>query len=76
MSEDFADDRSFGLQSFELPCCGVERRLHDLAYEWPMGFAKFAVKARNANVGLVPSQFLSIMETAAGCPLRVIYCRI
>jgi hypothetical protein len=76
MSDDFSEDRSFKLQSFKLPCCGVLRRLHDLKYEWSMGFAKFAVKVRNANIGLVPSEFLSAMEAAAGCPLRVIYCGV
>jgi hypothetical protein len=76
MSDDLSEDRSFKLQLFKVPCCGTERRLHDLNYEWPMGFAKFAVKARNANIGKVSADYLTALESAVGCPLRVIYCRI
>jgi hypothetical protein len=76
MSDDLAEDHSFTLRPFKMPCCGVERRLHDLKYEWPMGFAKFTVKARDANIGLVPADYLAALESAAGCALRVIYCRI
>jgi len=75
MSDDFSADRSFKLQTFGLPCCGAARRLHDLKYEWPMGFARFAVKVRD-GIGRVPSDYLAAMEAAAGCRLRVIYCKI
>jgi hypothetical protein len=76
MSDDLTEDRSFKLQLFKLPCRGAERRLHDFKYEWPMGFAKFTLKARDANIGLLPTDYLASLECAAGCPLRVIYCRV
>ncbi len=33
-----------------LPCCGANTLLEDLRYEWPQGFARFVLEARNANM--------------------------
>jgi len=34
-----------------LPCCGAGSHLEELRYEWPQGFARFVLEARNANIG-------------------------
>lgn len=76
MDEDFGEAESFQLGNFKLPCCGAQRTLHELCYEWPQGFAKFSLEAMNPNIGKLPTHALADLESAAGCSLRVIYVHL
>jgi hypothetical protein len=58
-----------------LPCCGGTRSLNDLRYEWPTGFTRFRLEARNPNKrngdGVLPT-----LEQILGCRLRQIWAHI
>src|ERR1043165_8573352 len=41
----------FQALSVQLPCCSVHTSLNDLNYDWPAGFARFRLWARNASIG-------------------------
>ena len=71
MNEEF--ESGVLLKEIEVPCCRTKHTLHDLRYEWPMGFAKFSIEATNPNVGKLSPDQIASMEAALGCPLRVIY---
>jgi hypothetical protein len=66
----------FQLQKAPMPCCGVQRTLHELNYEWPQGFGRFGIEAMNPNIGRLDDKLKVEFEQILGCPLRVIYQRI
>src|SRR5687767_745794 len=49
MTDDYSD--GFTLAKYELPCCNTRHTLNELAYEWPQGFARFALDAMNPDIG-------------------------
>jgi len=56
------------------PCCGVVSSLNDLDYCWPAGFASFALRARNPNLGgFLPDYELELIAAALGCAARQVY---
>ena len=61
----------------ETPCCQDRTTLDGLRFGWPVGFARFALVARNTalrkNLGGDQKQTL---EAALGCPVRVILSRV
>ena len=57
-----------------LPCCGNVSSLNDVLYEWPTGFARFQLKARNPGKG-VEEATVHDLEEILGCPLRKIWAR-
>jgi hypothetical protein len=71
MDEDSGD--GFKLASYSTPCCGKECRLHELVYEWPQGFGRFALDAMNPNIGELEDQYKREFEKILGTKLRVIY---
>jgi hypothetical protein len=73
-------DKAFAAQFSELaltmPCCGLATDLNALRYDWPAGFARFALRARNPGIGgWLSAGDLSILENVAGCRLRQVYAR-
>jgi hypothetical protein len=74
MSEDY--DAGFRLAVYSLPCCLAEKNLHELSYEWPQGFGRFALDAMNPNIGRLTEVNRQEFEQILGTPLRVIYKRI
>src|SRR5262249_13741059 len=50
-----AMDRAYEKKNWDLtiklPCCGKGSSLNDLKYEWPAGFARFVLEARNPLMG-------------------------
>lgn len=46
---DVVNDRWSDLTDLDvvLPCCGVASNLNDLAYDWPLGFARFEISVLN-----------------------------
>jgi hypothetical protein len=59
-----------------MPCCGVSNTLHELVYEWPQGFGRFALEAMNPNIGILEDEHKKELEELLGTKLRVIYQHI
>jgi hypothetical protein len=53
------------------PCCGTTLSLNDLEYQWPAGFSRYVLEARNPSLGrgLEPAQ-VAQLESILGCRLR------
>ena len=71
MDEDYCD--GFRLTAYSMPCCGVSYTLHDLVYEWPQGFGRFALDAMNPGIGTLEAKDKQELEEILGTKLRVIY---
>lgn len=71
MEEDYED--GFKLDHYLTPCCGASRTLHELIYEWPQGFGRFAIEAMNPNIGMLDDVQKQVFEAILGTKLRVIY---
>jgi hypothetical protein len=57
-----------------MPCCAARLSLNDLAYSWPMGFARFTLEAINPTIGVeLPARLQRRLEAVLGCRLRVIW---
>lgn len=41
MSGQYSADHGFRLKPINAPCCGAMTTLNELAYEWPLGFARW-----------------------------------
>jgi hypothetical protein len=74
MDADYGD--GFVLARHATPCCGARHTLHELVYEWPQGFARFALEAMNPNIGKLEDRFKEELEGILGTKLRVIYQHI
>lgn len=75
MNEDFSDE-GFKLAEYPTPCCGANRTMHDLIYEWPEGLGRFSLQVMNANIGRLDEAYKTELEAIVGTPLRVIYQRV
>ena len=73
MGEDFGEDGDFKLKPMKLPCCGKDRTLHELRYNFTQGFTRFSLVTMNPNIGEMPKEGIAVFEKILGCPLRVIY---
>jgi len=72
MSTAFAN--SFSDLAVRTPCCKTHTSLSDLVYKWPVGFSRWSIEARNANIGgNIRSDQHSELESAVGCQLKVIH---
>jgi hypothetical protein len=59
------------------PCCEHATSLNELVWKPAAGFARFALEARNPNIGgSLPKQELSRVEDALGCTLRQVYAHL
>ena len=65
-------DKGFDLHAHAMPCCGVPLSLEKLVYEWPQGFARWMVSARNKGRGPLSADELATLEAVAGVPLIAI----
>jgi hypothetical protein len=74
MNEDYAD--GFKLATYPTPCCGADCTLHELVYEWPQGFGRFALDAMNPNIGKLEDRYRAEFEEILGTRLRIIYQHI
>lgn len=74
MDEDSGD--GFKLASYTTPCCGKKHTLHELVYDWPQGFARFALDAMNPDIGKLDDKYKRELEKILGTKLRVIYQHI
>lgn len=63
-------------RTITLPCCIRPIDLNDLMYEWPAGFAKFQLEARNPDPsGWLPGLSQLRLEQILGCKLRQVLTR-
>jgi hypothetical protein len=69
---DTASQTGFTDLSVNLPCCYARSSLNDLQYEWPAGFARFVLKARNPRADLDDGELKSL-EQVLKCKLRKIW---
>jgi hypothetical protein len=74
MDEDYCD--GFKLAAYATPCCSAKSTLHELVYEWPQGFGRFALDAMNPNIGKLEESCKRELEEILGTKLRVIYQHI
>ena len=74
MDEDYGE--GFKLAAYATPCCGASCTLHELVYEWPQGFGRFALDAMNPNLGNLEDRYKREFEEILGTKLRVIYQHI
>lgn len=69
-------NRNFPLDKRPMPCCAALHTLHELNYEWPQGFGRFAIEAMNPQIGEFSADLKTEFEEILGCRLRVIYQHI
>jgi hypothetical protein len=74
MDEDY--ESGFNLARYAVPCCGAKVTLHELDYEWPQGFGRFALDAMNPKIGKLEDKLKHEFENILGTKLRVIYQHI
>ena len=73
---DRASKSQFSELAVDLPCCGQPSTLNDLTYDWPVGFARFSLEARNPGVKELTPDQIQGMQEALGTPVRVIWARL
>jgi hypothetical protein len=71
MDEDYS--AGFKLATYPTPCCGSRHTMHDLVYDWPQGFGRFALRAANANIGKLDQKLQAEFEEILRTKLRVIH---
>ena len=72
MEEDWHGEEGFHLHSHVTPCCETKLTLNDLVYEWPQGFARWFVGARNPGRRALTVNEVTVLEDIAGLRLRAI----
>lgn len=75
MDEDYSNS-GFRLDRFHMPCCGSQKSLNELHYDWPQGFSRFSLEAMNPNIGMLDDAFRLEFERILGTKLRIIYRHI
>lgn len=72
MDEDWHGEDGFHLHRHKTPCCRRETNLNDLVYEWPQGFARWFVSARNTGRAALTASEVSRLSEVAGIQLKTI----
>ncbi len=70
---DEAHQSKFRNLDIQVPCCGSRTTLNDLNYNFPQGFARFTLTARNPGIPELDEQSIKELERIVGCKLRVIW---
>jgi len=58
------------------PCCGAPTTLNELDYDWPQGFAKWWLEARNPRRSKLETGELAELASVVGGPLREVWTHI
>ncbi len=69
-------DDGFKLSEFPTPCCIAPLTLHELTYDWPQGFGRFALDVMNPQIGELDAAQREELTRILGTPIRVIYQHI
>ena len=72
MDDDWHGEDGFQLHAHILPCCSAKASLNDLIYDFPQGFARWLVAARNPGRPALTVGELSQLEAVAGLGLKAI----
>jgi hypothetical protein len=56
-----------------VPCCGALLSLNDLTYDFPAGFARFALEALYPPILDLTDEQVSRLENVLGCKLRKVW---
>jgi hypothetical protein len=56
-----------------VPCCSSKTTLNDLNYNFPQGFARFVLAARNPDIHELDKQSIEELEQIIDCKLRIIW---
>ncbi len=70
---DEARKSQFSNLDIVVPCCGSKTTLNYLNYNFPQGFARFILTARNPDVQELDKQSIEELERIVGSKLRVIW---
>ena len=72
MESDFSEENGFQLKEYPTPCCGEPATLNALSYEWPQGFARFALKALDPDHDYLSGEEIEEFESILKTPLMQI----
>jgi hypothetical protein len=70
MGRQYSRDDGFQLEPITAPCCGGATTLKELAYEWPLGFARWTAAVWNPGRGWLTDDELREVELALEHPVR------
>ena len=70
---DKAHKAQFKHLEIEVPCCKSKTTLHHLKYNFPQGFARFILTARDPNIAELDESSVGKLEQILGCELRLIW---
>jgi hypothetical protein len=73
MEDDGNEDEGFKLSKYPTPCCRSMLTLHELVYDWPQGFGRFAIDVMNPGIGELSEGQRQELQEILGVPLRIIY---
>lgn len=73
---DVAFETGFSNLDVVVPCCKSVTTLNDLRYDFPAGFARFALSALNPHVGDLEDRQVRDLERILCCRLRKIWQRL
>jgi hypothetical protein len=68
MSADHTESSGFRLRPIVTLCCGETTTLNHLEYNWPQGFSRYYLRARNAGRPLSAAS-VGKLEGVLGCKL-------
>lgn len=70
---DASGETNFATLDITTPCCAAATSLNDLRYEWPAGFARLVLEARNPNVRDIEEADAAALSSILGTPVRRIW---
>lgn len=70
MDAQYSRDTGFILQPIAMACCSHMTTLNDLAYEWPLGFARWRATVLYPDRGWLTADELAEIGCALGHPVR------
>lgn len=75
MDGDYSPQTGFRLGPVATPCCGHRTPLNELKYEFPHGFSRYVLSARNPGLPLAMTELTQI-SGALGGEVRVVWERL
>ena len=63
------------VKKISTPCCAFVTSLNDLDYQWPAGFSRFVLEARDPNIRELDKEQIEKLEEVVGGRLRQIWAR-
>jgi hypothetical protein len=70
MDQQYSRETGFRLATITAPCCGGPTALNKLAYEWPLGFARWSARVLYPDRSWLTAAELGEIGEALGQPVR------